>query len=108
MVSNFRSQLVERLTQAYTLNILDETHEKTYNLKFLGSKTILQVKTDVYTLTDIPVRHQLWIGWPPGITSDKTTLACSGINFPVHEFVVQRAPSSNTASKEKKVGGMKK
>ncbi|XP_067002925.1 FAS-associated factor 1 [Anabrus simplex] len=92
-LSTEESKIAERLSQTYTLNVRDETNKKTYSLKFLGSKTVLEVKTDVYTLTDIPVRHQIWGGWPQ-LDSDKTTLACSGINHPVHELSVRRVPSS--------------
>lgn len=95
------SKFVERLIQTYTLNIRDEASNKTYKLKFLGSKTILEVKTDVYTLTDIPVRHQVWKGWPPNVVNDKTTLASSGINYPSHDFVLERAAS--TANNEKRI-----
>lgn len=37
---------------------------KTYKLKFPGNETILKVKSDLHTITDIAVRHQQWIGWP--------------------------------------------
>ncbi|GLH13726.1 hypothetical protein R5R35_009544 [Gryllus longicercus] len=96
------SSLSERLTQTYTLNVYADSKKKTFNLKFLGSKPVLEVKSDVYTLTDIPVRHQVWTGWPPELTSDKTTLACSGINYPVHEFTVKRAPGSEHTGREKR------
>lgn len=33
-----------------------------------------EVKTNVYYVTDIPVRHQEWTGWPHGCDND-TTLA---------------------------------
>ena len=94
--------IAERLTQSYTLNIHDESQQKDYNLKFLGSKTVLEVKTDVYTLTDIPVRHQIWNGWPSQLKNDRTTLACSGIRHPVHELTVKRAPISTHPVKENK------
>ncbi|PSN41351.1 FAS-associated factor 1 [Blattella germanica] len=94
------SNIADRLTQSYTLNIHDESQQKNYSLKFLGSKTVLEVKTDVYTLTDIPVRHQIWTGWPAQLKNDRTTLACSGIRHPVHEFTVKRSPISAHSSKE--------
>lgn len=62
----------------YTLKITDENTNKTYNLKYEGTKTILDVKSGVYTLTDIHVRNQIWSGWPPNI-DDQTMLALSGI-----------------------------
>lgn len=102
---HFSSNIADRLTQSYTLNVHDESHQKKYSLKFLGSKTVLEVKTDVYTLTDIPVRHQVWTGWPSQLKSDRTSLACSGIRYPVHEFTIKRAPFTAQSSKDnKKVG----
>jgi hypothetical protein len=102
---HFSSNIAEKLIQLYTLNVHDESQQKNYNLKFLGSKTVLEVKTDVYTLTDIPVRHQVWTGWPSQLKSDRMTLACSGIRHPVHEFTVKRAPFVAHPIKEnKKVG----
>ncbi|KDR09433.1 FAS-associated factor 1 [Zootermopsis nevadensis] len=95
------SNIAEKLIQSYTLNIHDESQQKDYSLKFLGSKTVLEVKTDVYTLTDIPVRHQVWTGWPSQLKNDRTTLACSGIH-PVHEFTVKRAFFSAHPAKENK------
>lgn len=32
-----------------------------------------QVKRNVYDLTSIPVRHQLWEGWPPSATDDSVS-----------------------------------
>lgn len=102
---HFSSNIADRLTQSYTLNVHDESHQKKYSLKFLGSKTVLEVKTDVYTLTDIPVRHQVWTGWPSQLKSDRTTLARSGIRYPVHEFTIKRAPfTAQSAKDNKKVG----
>jgi len=62
-----RVNLIERLTQTFTINIRDETNSKTYNLKFPGTRSIAEVKHDIFELTDIPVRHQRWTGWPPAV-----------------------------------------
>jgi hypothetical protein len=69
-------EVQEKLTGKYTLNIKCE--EATYNLKYPGTQSILKVKGDVYTLTSIHVRNQIWSGWPPNI-DDQTMLALSGI-----------------------------
>lgn len=66
----------EKLTGKYTLNI--KVEDKVYNLKYPGTQTIYKVKADVYTLTNIHVRNQVWSGWPPNI-DDQTMLALSGI-----------------------------
>lgn len=39
----------------------------------------LQVKRNVYDLTSIPVRHQLWEGWPTSATDDSV----SDVDLPV-------------------------
>lgn len=76
----FRSEITERLKGNYTLNIKFESdaRKNNFNLKYNGTKTILDIKTDLYTLTNVPVRHQVWSGWPPNI-DDQTMIALSGI-----------------------------
>ncbi|XP_044589997.1 FAS-associated factor 1 [Cotesia glomerata] len=91
------SYLSDRLTRTYILNVRDDVHGKTYNLKYPGTHTILDVKTGVYTLTDVPVRNQKWKGWPNSVKDDEITLAQSGIAFPEHDLSV-----SQTLVKEKK------
>ncbi|KAK3927093.1 FAS-associated factor 1 [Frankliniella fusca] len=67
--------------KTYVLNVTHEkkNSKKTYRLSFPGSHTILQIKNDVYTCTDIPARHQMWIGWPIG-TTDRSMLHEIGVN----------------------------
>lgn len=96
------SSSTERVSQHFQLKVNDLTNSKDYSLKYPGSKTVLSVKTDVYTLTDIAVRHQVWTGWPEQLKSDRTTLARSGIG-PVHEFTLRRNPTSARSTKERKV-----
>lgn len=50
--------------QNLKVTVVDEHHDKTYNLNFPGSHTVMQVKRDVATVTDIPVFRQQWKGWP--------------------------------------------
>lgn len=52
------------------VTIVDEFHDKTYNLNFPGSHTVIQVKRDVSTVTDIPVFRQSWTGWPDHSNDD--------------------------------------
>ncbi|XP_055610523.1 FAS-associated factor 1 isoform X2 [Uranotaenia lowii] len=76
--------------QNFTLHINVQSGEgNMLMLSFPGSQTILSVKTDVYTITDIPVRHQVWSGWPTNVTNS-TTLAESGIEQQ-HNLVLKRA-----------------
>lgn len=89
------------MSSTYTLKITDETTTKKYNLKYPGTRTILGVKTDVYTLTDIPMRHQIWTGWPAGV-DDHTMLALSGISYPTHELTVKKSVITSHSAKDKK------
>ncbi|KAF5282552.1 hypothetical protein FQA39_LY04959 [Lamprigera yunnana] len=100
-VAEDESEMTERLTGTYILKVTEESTNKQFSLNYTGTKPILEVKTDVYTLTDIHVRNQLWRGWPPNI-DDKTMLALSGINFPEHELSVKRCPVTNH-TREKKI-----
>ncbi|XP_063795636.1 FAS-associated factor 1 isoform X4 [Pseudophryne corroboree] len=83
----------ESLNQNYMLIITHREVQKEYNLQFSGSCTIQEVKRNVYDLTSIPVRHQLWEGWPASAQNDTMTLASSGLNFPCHRLTVARRTS---------------
>jgi len=83
----------ELLTKTYTLNVTDENKRKDYSLKYPGSKTVEEVKADVYNLTDIAVRHQVWSGWPPSLEDDSTTLAAAGLTLPTHALSVKKNPT---------------
>lgn len=91
--------LSNRMTQTYTLNVKDEVQNKTYKLKFPGTRTVLEVKSDVYSLIDVPVRNQQWKGWPNTLKDDNVVLAQSGICYPEHDLSVGKLP----AKEEKKV-----
>lgn len=73
----------------YTLHINVQPEGNLLELKFPGHQNILSIKTDVYTITDIPVRHQVWFGWPNNVTNS-TTLAESGVERE-HNLVLKRA-----------------
>ncbi|GBP57236.1 FAS-associated factor 1 [Eumeta japonica] len=83
-------EVAERLTSTYVLHVKHE--DKDYPLKYPGTKTVQEVKRDIYSLTDIPVRHQVWTGWPNITGLDGTVLAMVGLNMPQHELTVKRAP----------------
>lgn len=65
-------------------------------LNFPGTQTLHQVKSDVYTVTDIPVRHQDWTGWPVGMTNEMTLAGTAGVSL--NHSVVLRSLASNRAS----------
>lgn len=73
----------------YTLHINVQPEGNLLELKFPGHQNILSIKTDVYSITDIPVRHQVWFGWPNNVTNTMT-LAESGVERE-HNLVLKRA-----------------
>lgn len=83
---------IARLSNMYTLNILNEKEGVSIPLQFRGTQTILDIKTNVYTITNIAVRHQEWIGWPPDVTNE-TLLALTGI--PVEHDLVLRSTEAS-------------
>lgn len=87
---------VERLTRTFTLNIMLGGTDNTspLQLNFPGTKSISDVKKDVYSVTNIAVRHQQWHGWPSGV-DDNTTLALTGIPYE-HNLVLNTADTTST------------
>lgn len=79
--------------QNYLLIINHREAQRDYNLNFPASKTIQEVKRNISDLTNIPVRHQQWDGWPASASDDSMTLAMSGISYPCHHLSVCRRSS---------------
>lgn len=86
--SSSTEPLASQNQQTYTLHI-NVPDGNMLHLKFPGFQNILAIKTDVYTITDIPVRHQVWSGWPNNVTNT-TTLAESGVERD-HNLVLKHA-----------------
>lgn len=91
------SALQESLNQNFLLVITHREAQRDYNLNFPGFRTIQEVKRNVSDLTNIPVRHQQWEGWPASASDDSMTLALSGISFPCHHLSVCRRSSPAVA-----------
>uniref|UniRef100_A0A3P8XS54 UBX domain-containing protein n=1 Tax=Esox lucius TaxID=8010 RepID=A0A3P8XS54_ESOLU len=91
------SVLQESLNQNFLLVINHREAQRDYSLNFPGSRTIQEVKRNVSDLTNIPVRHQQWEGWPATASDDSMTLAASGISYPCHHLSVCRrsSPANN-------------
>ncbi|XP_062411647.1 FAS-associated factor 1 isoform X2 [Sardina pilchardus] len=87
------SMLQESLNQSFLLVISHREAQRDYSLNFPASKTIQEVKRNISDLTNIPVRHQQWDGWPASATDDSMTLAASGISYPCHHLSVCRRSS---------------
>ncbi|KAG7487790.1 hypothetical protein MATL_G00027230 [Megalops atlanticus] len=91
------SSLQESLNQNFLLVISHREAQRDYSLNFPGSRTIQEVKRNISDLTNIPVRHQQWEGWPASATDDSVTLAASGISYPCHHLsVCRRFSPANT------------
>jgi hypothetical protein len=96
----YRIKLSDHLSNTYTLNIRDEINKDTYKLNFPGTSTILHVKNKIYARNDVPVRNQLWKGWPPAVKNDSIILAQSGISIPEHSLSVEKIPTLETKKVE--------
>ncbi|XP_013397035.1 FAS-associated factor 1 [Lingula anatina] len=84
------SNILERLSQNFTLNIRFRDKDTTYKLNFPGSRTVKEVKNDVGDVIDVPVRLQKWTGWPDSASDETMTLAGCGVGFPCHNLEVSR------------------
>ncbi|XP_034035602.1 FAS-associated factor 1 isoform X1 [Thalassophryne amazonica] len=91
------STLQDSLNQNFLLVISHREAQRDYSLNFPGSRTIQEVKRNVSDLTNIPVRHQQWEGWPASASDDSMTLAVSGISYPCHHLSVCRKSSPANA-----------
>lgn len=90
---------VERLTRTFKLNILlgNTTNTVPLQLNFAGTRSIGDVKNDVYSVTNIAVRHQQWHGWPSDV-SDDIALALAGIPDEHSLVLVNSMGASSTTS----------
>uniref|UniRef100_A0A2M4ACJ0 Putative regulator of the ubiquitin pathway n=1 Tax=Anopheles triannulatus TaxID=58253 RepID=A0A2M4ACJ0_9DIPT len=75
--------------QTYTLHIHVQPENRLLKLNFPGQQDLQAIKSAVYSVTDIPVRHQIWSGWPTNVTNS-TTLNESGVGVE-HNLVLKRA-----------------
>ncbi|XP_074122078.1 FAS-associated factor 1 [Sminthopsis crassicaudata] len=98
--SSHAGALQESLNQNFMLIVTHREVQREYSLNFSGSSTIQEVKRNVYDLTSIPVRHQLWEGWPPSATDDSMCLVAAGLTYPCHQLTVGRRTSPTQAREE--------
>ncbi|XP_043857526.1 FAS-associated factor 1 isoform X2 [Dromiciops gliroides] len=98
--SSHAGALQESLNQNFMLIVTHREVQREYSLNFSGSSTIQEVKRNVYDLTSIPVRHQLWEGWPPSATDDSMCLVAAGLTYPCHQLTVGRRSSPAQAREE--------
>ncbi|KAK7100551.1 FAS-associated factor 1-like [Littorina saxatilis] len=76
-------------TDEYKLKVVftSGSEYRMYHFNVKGSKKIQEVKQDLDSIINVPVRNQQWSGFPPDV-NDETCLCDSGINFPNAEFEV--------------------
>lgn len=72
--------------------------EKTLHLNFPASKTILDIKNDMYAVFKVPARYQQWTGWPDG-SEDRTKLSETGISS-VHSLTLTRKTTDNNSNND--------
>lgn len=51
----------------YQLRIKFTNEDRTLNLNFPATKTIIDIKNDLYAVLKVPVRFQQWKGWPDNV-----------------------------------------
>ncbi|XP_076439934.1 FAS-associated factor 1-like [Babylonia areolata] len=72
-----------------------------YNLNVKGSRTVGQVKQDMYSIINVPVRLQHWDGFPSTV-ADETSICDTGIEYPSAEFEVhEKVPASSSTHSTK-------
>lgn len=82
----------------FQLRIHIIAEDKSFDLNFPASKTILDIKNDLHAITRIPVRHQKWIGWPEN-SSNSTKLSDTGIGA-VHNLTLSRYDGENNFNRD--------
>ncbi|XP_051869130.1 FAS-associated factor 1 [Pristis pectinata] len=87
------SALQESLNENFMLIITHREAQRDYSLNFPGTRTVQEVKRNIFDLTNIHVRHQVWEGWPASAEDDSITLAAAGLSYPCHRLTVSKRPS---------------
>lgn len=87
------SALQESLNENFMLIITHREAQRDYSLNFPGTRTVQEVKRNIFDLTNIHVRHQIWEGWPASAEDDSITLAAAGLSYPCHRLIVSKRPS---------------
>lgn len=72
--------------------------DKELNLNFPPYKTILDIKNDIFAVLKIPVRHQVWTGWPAS-SSNNTKLSETGFNA-IHSLQLTRSDTENNFNRD--------
>lgn len=54
----------------FQLRIFYTNEDRYLNLNFPASKTVIDIKNDLYAVLKVPVRFQVWEGWPAHSTNE--------------------------------------
>lgn len=91
--SNGESGVAEESAVDFRLNITDESTGRTYNLNFRPTHSVLNVKLDVSSVTNIAVSKQAWRGWPENVNDD---LSLAQLGIPTqHNLYVNKKENVN-------------
>lgn len=85
-----RDEVSRRMDLTFKLTIVEQPSNVRHELNFLGRTSIQEVKTNVFYVTDIPVRHQIWTGWPMGSVNDITLAVSASITH--HHLELAETP----------------
>lgn len=82
----------------FQLRIRYTNENKELNLNFPASKTVIEIKNDIYAVLKVPVRHQIWVGWPEN-SSNSTKLCDTGIGA-IHSLTLSRADTEHNFNRD--------
>ncbi|KAG1654500.1 FAS-associated factor 1 [Nymphon striatum] len=94
-------EIEDAFNDEFKFLIQDETNNKALTVRFCGTKTVAEFKRDIYSITDIPVRHQIWGGWPLNI-EDESTLASCGLDVPTHNLTLKSQNKKTNSIEDKR------
>lgn len=72
----------------YQLRIKYINEDRYLNLNFPATKTIIDIKNDLYAVLKVPVRFQHWKGWPENVPC--TAKLCEIGIEPIHMLELTR------------------
>lgn len=81
----------------FQLRIRYTNENKELNLNFPASKTLLEIKNDIYAVLKVPVRHQQWVGWP---TNAHNSMKLSEIGLPAIHNLTLSGPAENNFNRD--------
>lgn len=81
----------------FQLRIRYTNENKELNLNFPASKTLLEIKNDIYAVLKVPVRHQQWVGWP---ANAHNSMKLSEVGLPAIHNLTLSGPAENNFNRD--------